>query len=853
MEEQKDNFPPPSAMKGQFKSPRVKKTKKKKQHFEENVPEDTATVKLTEEPRDQAVTTKRGSGSNIDDTPSSRPLNISSSHEKVQEPSPPRQNVATSPTPRKRLDSIAYARKFIQNKKEADVKVNVVEERLPDLLHSGQHAEEVLFGASTARTLSSPSDPPGVSRPGNRRQSSVRFGQTTYREIEDAPEDNIPRAPRNFANAISVLTVGGAFLVVLFYFVYMLKPPPGAKIAAHCITEDCHASLAYLDNVTDSRIDPCLDFFGHVCNSWTSQVSDRDVGFLQDARSVMLKKINRTLVVREAVPPDRYGTHIFYSFYKSCHDFMTSRSKEPELPHLTFQRHFGSLRDFLGKTYPSVLTTLIRLSLENGLDSVFGVSMVRDKVYSKLLISRTRSIREKLSVHEDPRIEGYVINVLQSISASLFPVLEYHSKLMALDTKVQSVFVSDEDNVREIPFTDVELLAKEITATTWLKTVNDVLPPERKLIMQSRIKTRGFNATRQVLGLLKDSSKPPDDKLKSIYVYFQLLAEVLYLDYRRRFAKADSIRTCLEASQNVLTHTWPYLFASSVGANNSSSTINVIYASVSEAVMSFEYLSWMDSKTELVAMSVVKNTKLAPLQVVSSTDFEVEANYDTLTLNGSFINNYIALLSNEQPILHKFPRSVRHYFLNTLQLDGPLSYYQPLSSVIVPAVYRIAPLLYSHVGELQYFDVSTVGILMAKELSRTIGPSLGSTWWSSKTKSRFDNSFQCLLNMYERMAPSPYMDKIQLAEAIFAWTRSVRLMYDVLRTHSKQSSAWMATAVQRVFFKRFCLLSCTSDPRPRPLTPRQQCMLPVLNMPEFSEAFQCAQGLGASAHVCKIL
>ncbi|XP_064485262.1 uncharacterized protein LOC135397586 [Ornithodoros turicata] len=836
-----------------LRSSKTKKATKKKPQLQKNVRK-ASTTKIPTETTDQNATTREDRLSHNDGSTSFHPPGPFSDHEK-KEPSSQHITAAVSPgtLPRKRRDSLFHTRRFIQRKRGAVVEAKLVHEPLPDLSHTQLFTEGMLFGPASTGTLWCPSDPPGVSRPGNRRHSSVRFGQATYREYEATYEDDISKTPKNITNIISFLVIGGALLLLLSYLLSMLKPAsPRSKAAQHCVSKACHDSTAYLDNVTDARIDPCRDFFGYVCSAWANQDADKNVGFLQDVRLAVLKKVNQTLVETGTVPPDRHGTHIFYSFYKSCYDFMTSRSAVSELPHATFERHFGSLRHFLEKPYSSVLITLIRLSLKHGVDSVFGVSMVESTVHPELLISRTRSVQHKLSADRDPRMEGYLLDALQNISAASFPVKEYHRKLMSLDDAIQSVFASDEGAVRETQFRDVELLVKEVTAETWLRTVNDVLPPGQKLGPESRIKTRGFNATRQVFCLLDDSSKEQDDKLKMVYLYLQLLAEVLYLDYRRHFVKSDTIRTCLETSQKVLTHTWSLLFSSASEANNITSTIDTMYASISQSVVDPDYLTWMDSETQLLAKSAVKNIKLIGLPARSSTG--IDTNYAALTLNGSVIENYIALLRNEQAILHRFPPTAEHALLNKLQLDGTLSYYEPLSSVIVPAAYRIPPILYTNAGEPQYFDFPTLGVLMAREISRVIGPSVGFPWWSAYTKSHFNRSLQCLVKMHERMASPPYMDKMSLAEGIFAWSRSLRIVYDVLRSRSRElkSSTWETTEAQRVFFRRFCLLSCKSDPRPQPLTPRQQCMLPVQNMPEFLEAFRCAQGQGASVHVCKI-
>lgn len=87
----------------------------------------------------------------------------------------------------------------------------------------------------------------------------------------------------------------------------------------------------------------------------------------------------------------------------------------------------------------------------------------------------------------------------------------------------------------------------------------------------------------------------------------------------------------------------------------------------------------------------------------------------------------------------------------------------------------------------------------------------------------------------------------EFANAVFVWTRSVRWAYTSLvrkneaRLHgidAYSADHWMYT--QRIFFQRFCLLSCAAAIPSALLTPRMRCLLPLENIPEFFTAYNCA-------------
>ncbi|XP_064477287.1 uncharacterized protein LOC135391118 [Ornithodoros turicata] len=681
---------------------------------------------------------------------------------------------------------------------------------------------------------------------GDRRKSSVRFGQATYREIENESYDNISPLPSRYTTAVTAFMI--VCMCIILFMLYVLTPPPKSKRITLCATKACLDAMTYLENSVDQRVNPCIDFYGHVCSSWTSRTAD--TGFIRDAQLQFRMKINRTLLEEDNIVPDRHGGHILRYFYKDCHKFMTSQSHPEEPPYQTFRKQFGSLRGFLARTYPSVLVGLIRISLAHGIDSVFGVRLIDDMDYPKLMIYHTRSVRKKLSEDNFQRTDGYLLEFLQNVSESLFPVKSYHQKVLSLDDDVNAVLGGDEP-VLEVMSQDIEHLMTHVTPDMLYETANSILPLEYALHHDSKIKIRGFNATRQVITLL-DHKLYVDNKLPIIYLYVQLAADVIRLDYHRLFSESahDVIHICLVESQKILSRTWPYLYASMSEVVSHDSTIETLYTRVVDEIINVDYLNWMDGKTQLLAMRAMTNITIGVFPAAAEMVSLTKTSYTDVVLpNKGFILNYLHLLSNEQLVRHKFPPQADQDHLNQLQLDGPILYVKSLRSIIIPSVYRLPPIYYS-TSVPEYFDLATVGALLAKELSEVLGPIEGSTWWSEPTKVSFNRSFQCLMNMHERMTAPGTADEADVTNEIFAWTRSARLAYDLMKSQIVTSKDSLADA-RRVFFQRFCLMSCSSRQEGQPLTPRQQCMLPLLNMPEFAETFQCP--LGGNARLCKIL
>ncbi|KAL1467881.1 hypothetical protein MTO96_041852, partial [Rhipicephalus appendiculatus] len=80
---------------------------------------------------------------------------------------------------------------------------------------------------------------------------------------------------------------------------------------------------------------------------------------------------------------------------------------------------------------------------------------------------------------------------------------------------------------------------------------------------------------------------------------------------------------------------------------------------------------------------------------------------------------------------------------------------------------------------------------------------------------------------------------------IFRMAQGLRLAYNALLANFRAASPdydvfsrhW--PEAQWAFFVRSCVVHCTADQAPRPLTPREMCLLPLHNMDEFAGAFEC--------------
>ncbi|KAL1425140.1 hypothetical protein MTO96_019486 [Rhipicephalus appendiculatus] len=202
------------------------------------------------------------------------------------------------------------------------------------------------------------------------------------------------------------------------------------------------------------------------------------------------------------------------------------------------------------------------------------------------------------------------------------------------------------------------------------------------------------------------------------------------------------------------------------------------------------------------------------------------------------------------------------------------------NSLKVPEAVRREPILYTEDVPLE-FALGTLGMLMARELLRAAVPNRNAFFVdesgaadtlggvgppSSVAFLRYDQCVDSLARGAMNITLERPQDN-QVPEYYF-WLQGARTAYAALSASyaaERRAANWdtIWRDAQRTFFRRLCLLSCrpqydtpedrksvdslTGGQRSPGVPARVSCLLPLLNMPEFIEAFECSQTAPACA------
>ncbi|KAK8760781.1 hypothetical protein V5799_027952 [Amblyomma americanum] len=224
----------------------------------------------------------------------------------------------------------------------------------------------------------------------------------------------------------------------------------------------------------------------------------------------------------------------------------------------------------------------------------------------------------------------------------------------------------------------------------------------------------------------------------------------------------------------------------------------------------------------------------------------------TSVLDRAFPASYVALrlATHRETVLVAPPEAAEADTARLWAHQWPV-YREPHGNVILPVPYLERPLMYA-VSSNAEVNYATVGVAVAKALSEAVGPysrwnvSSSETLWESDASFSYSILAGCLRSHADPYIishpdePPPTRSSVYKA-SVFAWMRSARAALDALRDHiwSEKMTDDRWIRAQRVFFKRFCLLSCGSE-RTDPMSPLERCTWPLLSMPEFRNVFHCS-------------
>ncbi|XP_077492413.1 uncharacterized protein LOC144103619 [Amblyomma americanum] len=626
---------------------------------------------------------------------------------------------------------------------------------------------------------------------------------------------------------------------------------------AECESPDCAPELRYLDVVVQANVNPCADFYGHVCYRWTEQHAGE--GFLKDAYDRFFRILaGRVLQAPASGFGDKaQGFQVGKSLLEECVAYMNSFD-------LDLQRDVTTMLDvldiktlLLSETSRASMVHALNISFATGFHSLVGITRRKispeERIY--LHLYRVPSVRQQLQAdYMDDNLEHYLKSVLLLISAT-HEARAIARDVIDMDSMVESFDTGETGDV----WLDAAVLKQDLgfPAGLWSDAFRLFQAGGLSEADVGDVFFTGFNQTRGVSQYLDGS--PTRRTVWYLTVVF--LAQVLRFDYARRYLPLGTRNDdylCLDAVNQALELHW-HVFVRNLSFSENSDEPQPD-ASIFELIRERIVPDWLGNATVSLAKEKLRLTSFKGFfpagdgynQLPGADNLTYLVERTTSVLDRAFPASYVALrlATHRETVLVAPPEAAEADTARLWAHQWPV-YREPHGNVILPVPYLERPLMYA-VSSNAEVNYATVGVAVAKALSEAVGPysswnvSSSETLWESDASFSYSILAGCLRSHADPYIishpdePPPTRSSVYKA-SVFAWMRSARAALDALRDHiwSEKMTDDRWIRAQRVFFKRFCLLSCGSE-RTDPMSPLERCTWPLLSMPEFRNVFHCS-------------
>ncbi|KAK8762324.1 hypothetical protein V5799_026406 [Amblyomma americanum] len=630
-----------------------------------------------------------------------------------------------------------------------------------------------------------------------------------------------------------------------------------------CSSFDCQMAARYMRSLTDTSIEPCKDFYSHVCRKWDSGAEG--LNFLDMAVQDLETSLNWTLLSIGTGREQYYGAAELVRFYTSCHSYLIRAFKHGveaaaavALELLARDSSLLRLQDT-----QALFAQVIGLSLMRGLYTVLEASLVRHRDNVSIYLSRGQTLAEKLGERNETRLLN---NYLRPLFNATRALLENAGSLYEEDTIAAIESFEKEmkplrkrhaiEMLEEANFSLFNSTEDVIGSAGWLKVLNAAYGAKVPLTQSSFLLSDCFacvNSTMRLLATKKQQAPA--------YVFAHVLTEVgqfFYMkDDRGVTGASNAPSTCLKASYQVMPLTaWSNLYSN---FSHSAAAADLRTEDL------FERITYLASyaianENETIANKNMISRAQSFLTVSRAQMFLYNATLSQATRKaGSLFDEIDRAIWENFPKLFltaktleasrrlQDPVSVNQMVETSFLLKGRVIYHAMQNSVVLPPAMRRMPITYPQSVPVEY-DLGTTGVLIAIELYRaaTQSVSIDDASWAKWYQKRFRNIQDCFDDA--TVTSANFSQKLVTSESAFemyVWKHAFRVVLDALRDiYSPRGGLGFSAetrwvAAQRTFFKRFCLLSCGGGGLGSDFDRKLRCVLPVLATSEFRDVFSC--------------
>ncbi|KAK8757747.1 hypothetical protein V5799_004620 [Amblyomma americanum] len=642
-------------------------------------------------------------------------------------------------------------------------------------------------------------------------------------------------------------------LMLIFFSVatYFLTKGTTTVIVA-CETPECIAAKAYVEGLLGDPKDRCTDFYSYVCARLIQDQSS--------ASEVVFARLHDGLLRERGISGDKLGGHVAATVYSGCYDFLDwEESLADEMRETGQSIMTAPLRS--AANFSEIVQLLVRISFQRGLHTVLVIGLVRiaDGLDVSLSLSPGNSVLRKFRMASYDQLERNLKAAFSwapqvNTSAAL-------KELVIVDKRVEQALAASDEEAEEAsgPLRRfVGGLVRGVDASVWVTAVKDANPGGVTISAESECFAKAFTAIRSAFRELSAVGV----RRAASYLAANLEAEVAFLEDARQNLKEDAAakrRFCLELTRRSVALTWHPLAARILHSAAHEASVRGMFGALRDVLgRNSVAFTWLDPEVRVAALNRLSGTAL--ILIDEEMAQQVNASYEkfmpVIAEAKDFVSGYVSALKETQWLQTVSPPSRLQALCAGMELTASIEYKPWLRSIVVPPMLLAEPYFYGKALPL-HFNYGTVGSLLASRVAEVLGadnPQTGGTNGTDpiyipivfQAASLWTSTVDICLDLCTDSSFCRPLQGLRVAyEALLTWFTTVAGDSDRFQHH------WHAAQV--LFFARFCLLSCSADRRPTAAVPgRDRCLVPLHNMRQFAETFECGGAKGFVTASCPL-
>ncbi|KAL1425596.1 hypothetical protein MTO96_019025 [Rhipicephalus appendiculatus] len=541
--------------------------------------------------------------------------------------------------------------------------------------------------------------------------------------------------------------------------------------------------LWLLPNKTNLAKDPCVDFYEYVCYDWS--VGRETTPFLGSIVDSAYRIISQR-IERSTLPPEtRNDLDLFVAFIKAT----IKQNLVYGLPTIVGVR--------VGRSQSRPDQTGLFLSVDGCLITLFSLNS-----------SDTRAIESLIReiVHELPEFRD-VINAATQLTR------------LALAINLTRGAPTEE----VMHCRSLGVIVRGVNASTWLKEINRYVPANVTLNNGSWMYVHEVTNH----GKLYRALQGRPSEIRALYINLITVGQIL--QYRQSHATQvqSKLRVCMHASRDAFRNLWVQLMMDVAGLHVLAKYLEKLFEDIKLGLVADLKARNVTGLSMLAVEALLNKTQLQSF-VVSKLENDTVYKAPQLSI-GYHMPQYLVQTSAFQT-QRSFNQLVDEYSLvgDKEEITFKPKYNTDDLTISLHFFMLFPPVFYVYREEL-FHNFATLGVLLALELIK-------------EASRRFLLNTQAAAQSGQTCPLEPASDT-EIQELI-VWQLGVGAALRSLEMYAKQSMSPLETMLygqrlRMVFFERFCMLSCM-PPDLETKQYKRRCVLPAMNLREFSVAYQCA-------------